>query len=128
MSTPSISLRSAPNWRETPIELKPFEPWITRSPTNPRFTSSSIDEVADAPNTVMNANKATPIMSAPDVEAVRRGLRLAFSRATIGSAPRGERVGQNVADEVVALSSHIQNNTGIDVIPDISTDRKEQIT
>src|SRR3546814_11484935 len=83
MSTPSISLRSAPNWRETPIELKPFEPWITRSPTNPRFTSSSIDEVADAPNTVMNATKATPIMSAPDVEAVRRGLRIA-DRKSVG--------------------------------------------
>ena len=43
--------------------------------------------LADAAKTVMNATRATPIISAEAAEAVRRGLRDAFSRASVPGHP-----------------------------------------
>ena len=51
-------------------------------------TDALIDALVDAANTVMNATRPTPIISADAVAALRRGLRAAFSRATVPAIPR----------------------------------------
>ena len=51
-------------------------------------TDVAIDVLADAANTVMKATSATPIINADDVAAVRRGFRIAFSRASVPAMPR----------------------------------------
>ena len=43
--------------------------------------------MADAAKIVMKPTSATPIMSAAAVAAVRRGLRIAFSRASVPVMP-----------------------------------------
>ena len=47
-----------------------------------------IDALAEAAKIVMKPTSATPIMSADAVAAVRRGLRIAFSRASVPVMPR----------------------------------------
>ena len=57
----------------------------------------AIDVLAEAANTVMKATSATPIISADAVAAVRRGLRVAFSRASVPAMPR--KRGQRRTDD-----------------------------
>src|SRR6516162_4863704 len=57
-------------------------------------TDVATEDLADAANTVMNATNATPIISADDVAAVRRGFRMAFSRASVPATPRTRGSGQ----------------------------------
>ena len=64
----------------SPAPLK-FCDAITRSPPNCLLTVSSIAAFTDAANTVNSVTTATPTMSADAVAAVRRGLRIALSRA-----------------------------------------------
>ena len=59
--------------------------------SSPCRSTWPIDARADAANTVMNATSATPIISADAVAAVRRGLRVAFSRASVPAMPRSAR-------------------------------------
>ena len=47
-----------------------------------------IDDFAEAANTVISETRATPIISADAVADVRRGLRIAFSRASVPAMPR----------------------------------------
>ncbi len=56
---------------------------MTRSPTNCSSTVSSTDCLMEAPNTVNSVTTATPTISAEAVLAVRRGLRMAFWRASL---------------------------------------------
>ena len=60
----------------------------TRSPVNERSIDASTDRVVDEARIVMNPTRATPIISAAAVVAVRLGLRIAFSLARLPGTPR----------------------------------------
>ena len=105
MSFASCGLRPAP--------LK-FWSAITRSPPNCLLTVSSIATFTDAANTVNSVTTPTPTMSADAVAAVRRGLRIAFCRASApvilrepgsgapsddGRGPRDDRAEHDDADD-----------------------------
>ena len=60
-------------------------------------TDVDIDALAEAANTVMKATSPTPIISADDVAAVRRGLRIAFSLGQ--RAGHAAQPGQRPADD-----------------------------
>ena len=81
MSTWGSSWMSAAIWGLRPAALK-FCVAMTRSPPNCLLTVSSTEAFTDAANTVNSVTTATPTMSAAAVAAVRRGLRIAFSRAS----------------------------------------------
>ena len=56
-------------------------------PQRARRRPRPIDALVELARIVMNPTRATPIISAEAVAAVRRGLRLAFSRARWPVAP-----------------------------------------
>src|SRR6516165_863041 len=78
-------------------------------------TDVATEDLADAANTVMNATNATPIISADDVAAVRRGFRMAFSRASVPATPRIRGSGQPTTRakrrEIVGPSMTTPTNT-----------------
>ena len=53
-----------------------------------------MDAFVDAAKMAMNETSPTPIMSADAVAAVRRGFRVAFSRARLPLTPRSLAMGQ----------------------------------
>ena len=60
-----------------------------KSAVSVRSSVAFAEAFSDAPDTATNDTRPRPIMSAADVEAVRRGLRIAFCRPRRpGSAPR----------------------------------------
>ena len=65
----------------------------TRSPPKLRSIVSSIEACSDAANTVNSVTTATPTISADAVPAVRRGLRMAFWRASPPVMPRRRATG-----------------------------------
>ena len=68
------------------VGLSPLPPKLpalmTRSPRNDWVTVLSTDALSDAANTVNSVTTPTPTMSADAVPDVRRGLRMAFWRAS----------------------------------------------
>ncbi len=85
-STPSAPARSVascgltPPYTQAPVSR-------TRSPRNSLSKEWLTDHLPEAANTVIPPTSATPIISADAVAAVRRGLRMAFSRASCPRAP-----------------------------------------
>src|SRR6266480_1155175 len=65
----------------------------TRSPVNDCDTLLSIDALRDAAKIVNRVTTPTPTMSAAAVPEVRRGFRMAFSRASEPVTPRSHRNG-----------------------------------
>ena len=63
-----------------PLTAKSAISWVS--------TDAATASRTDAANTVTNATRPTPIISADAVAAVRRGLRTAFSRASEPATPR----------------------------------------
>jgi hypothetical protein len=68
----------------------------TKSPTKPLFTVPRMESVAEDQKMRMKATSPTPIISAAAVEAVRLGLRMAFSRASTPAMPRSLAMGQPI--------------------------------
>ena len=68
---------------------KPANPsaFTTKSARSPAAVSRRTDAFADAPNVAASPTSASPITSADAVTAVRRGLRIAFARASTPLGP-----------------------------------------
>ena len=60
-------------------------------------TDLAMDVFVDAANTVMNATRPMPIINADAVAEVRRGLRVAFSRAIVPAIPRKRGSGEPIS-------------------------------
>ena len=66
----------------------------TKSPWKSVSTALLIDALVDAANVAMKPTRATPIISAAAVDAVRFGLRIAFCRASEPLILVARRIGQ----------------------------------
>ncbi len=66
---------------------------------------ASPDALNEAAMTATAAIRATPIISAAAVDAVRRGLRMAFSRASRPGTPRSRASGRPIAPATGRTSS-----------------------
>ena len=84
-STPSIFETAG----TVPIGMseKPSSLERIRSAVSVLSIASSIDPRIPAANTATNETSASPIISAAAVDAVRPGLRMAFSRASLPGTP-----------------------------------------
>ena len=96
VSTPSIFPTSRAMSGE--IGEKPSVLAIVRSPANVWSRASPTDFVAEAAKTAAKTTRATPIISAADVVAVRLGLRRVFSRARRPVTPRRRSIGRPTND------------------------------
>ena len=79
------------------LEPGPASPTTTRSPRNAWSIWPLIDSFSELAKIVIRPTSATPIMSAAAVDAVRRGLRTAFSRASRPGMPRQRGSGAPMA-------------------------------
>ena len=73
--------------------------------------ASSIEPLIPAANTVTNETSARPIMSAAAVDAVRAGLRTAFSRASRPGIPRRRSSGAPNAEAIGLTSCGLSSAT-----------------
>ncbi len=84
-ATPSTFATRCAAMSENPANPSVF---TTKSARSPLAVSRATDARADAPNVAVSPTNASPITRADAVTAVRRGLRIAFSRANAPGAPR----------------------------------------
>src|SRR5918996_894469 len=69
-----------------------------------RWGPADVDALAEAPKTATNTTRPRPIISADAVAAVRRGLRIAFSRASLPGTPSARTGTPIVAATGLAIS------------------------
>ncbi len=96
VSTPSTSAIDVPTSGE--IGEKPSALATTRSPAKVWSSASPTDLVADEAKTAAKTTRATPIIRAAEVVAVRLGLRSVFSRASRPVTPRRASIGRPTND------------------------------
>ena len=72
--------------------------WITSSPWKLRSTAEAIDPLIPAAKIVTKVTRASPIISAAAVAAVRPGRRWEFSRASRPVSPRSFSSGTPVTE------------------------------
>jgi hypothetical protein len=94
---------------------RPAPESITMSPAKLRLTAELIDAVVEEARMVMKLTRPTPIISAEALAAVRLGLRMAFSRASLPAMPRNHGSGAPTArlsgSDTVRPSTDTAKNT-----------------
>src|SRR3970282_2859294 len=75
-----------------------------KSAFNVRSRTASVEAFADSPNTATNTTNPRPIIRADAVAAVRRGLRIAFSRPSLPGTPARRIGAPRVPDTGLAIS------------------------